>query len=51
VRHTAFGAQDVSTRVYHVLPEQTPKFDVLALLREVGVSEGHRESKKEAWVL
>lgn len=51
VHHTAFGAQEVHTRVYHVLPEQTPKLDVLALLREVGVSQGHGEPQKEAWVL
>ena len=49
VRDTTFGTQSVRTRVYHVLPEETPKLDVLALLREIDV--GAREPRKEAWVL
>jgi Fe-S-cluster-containing dehydrogenase component len=34
VRHTVFGAQEVRTRVYHVLPEGQPKLDLVALLEE-----------------
>jgi Fe-S-cluster-containing dehydrogenase component len=54
VNITAFGDQTVRTRVYHVLPEDTPRLDVSALLAESEASLGallgetHRE---EAWVL
>jgi len=53
VNLTAFGQQTVRTRVYHVLPDETPRLDVTALLAEaeatlrmVGTREG-----EEAWVL
>lgn len=48
VNVTGFGSQRVQTRVYHVLPAETPALDVSALLREVGVETPDRE---EAWVV
>jgi hypothetical protein len=52
VKFTAFGAQQVRTKVYFVLPDETPRLDIAALLDqargELGAGEGARE---EAWVL
>lgn len=50
VSHTVFGAQEVRTKVYHVLPVGTTKLDVLALLREAA-AEARRPEREEAWVL
>jgi len=44
VRHTVFGAQEVRTRVYHVLPEDEPRLDLIALLREAQASVGGAEA-------
>jgi Fe-S-cluster-containing dehydrogenase component len=46
VSDTQFGSQQVRTRCYHVLPEETEELDLLPL---VGIS--RTESKDEAWVL
>jgi Fe-S-cluster-containing dehydrogenase component len=52
VRHTVFGTQEVRTRVYHVLPDDTSTLDVLALLREAAtVTGGPDHPRAEAWVL
>ena len=57
VRHTVFGAQEVRTRVYHVLPEDEPKLDLIALLREAQASVGGQGANdpgaagEEPWVL
>lgn len=52
VNRTVFGAQMVRTRVYHVLPEDQPKLDVLALLKEAQAETGRPErEREEAWVL
>ncbi len=51
VRLTGFGAQSVRTRVYHVLPEETPRLDVLGLLREISREAERGEPRREAWVL
>lgn len=48
VADTQFGTEDIHTRVYHVLPEETAEFDVLGLLRDAANSNPVRE---EAWVL
>jgi Fe-S-cluster-containing dehydrogenase component len=48
VADTQFGEQGVHTRVYHVLPEETPELDVIGLLREAAAGGPVRE---EAWVL
>jgi Fe-S-cluster-containing dehydrogenase component len=53
VNLTTFGSQAVQTRVYHVLPDDTPRLDVAMLLAEaetdvVAATSGARE---EAWVL
>ncbi len=51
VRRTAFGAQEVRTRVFHVLPDGTARLDVAALLdaarEELGRAPAFQE---EAWV-
>jgi Fe-S-cluster-containing dehydrogenase component len=54
VSHTAFGEQEVTTRVYHVLPAETDRLDVSALLDEARaeLAQGHaRPRHLEAWVL
>lgn len=52
VNHTAFGTQEVRTRVYHVVAEPMPTFDILALLEEAR-AEVHAEgdTREEAWVV
>src|SRR5262249_32258340 len=50
--HTGFGAQELRTRVYHVLPEEQSTLDVTALLDEARAELGRPEAeRKEAWVL
>lgn len=51
VNRTVFGAQEVRTKVYHVLPADVPKLDVIALLKEAAAEIGHAERREEAWVL
>ena len=52
VRHTVFGTQEVRTRVYHVLPDNTPTLDVLTLLREAAATaSGSDQPHQEAWIL
>ena len=52
VNHTVFGAQEVRTRVYHVLPEEQSKLDLVALLDEARAELGRPETEREeAWVL
>lgn len=48
VNETSFGAQKVQTRVFHVMPEETPRLDVLTLLSGSGVA---AKERKEPWVL
>jgi Fe-S-cluster-containing dehydrogenase component len=49
---TAFGGQEVRTKVYHVLPEHQPKLDVAALLEEAQAELRQPERENmEAWVL
>lgn len=54
VNLTTFGRQTVRTKVYHVLPAETARLDVSALLAEaeatLGRVAGARE-REEAWVL
>jgi hypothetical protein len=58
VRHTVFGAQEVRTRVYHVLPEETPRLDLIGLLRgagkeaaPAGAAPAAGAAREEPWVL
>ena|SRR5215471_1208337 len=52
VKVTAFGQQQVRTKVYFVLPEETSQLDITALLDEVSGELGAREeAREEAWVL
>ena len=54
VSHTAFGDQEIRTRVYHVLPAETNRLDVSALLDEARADLGRAPSageRQEAWVL
>ncbi len=53
VNRTTFGTQDVRTRVFHVLPEDTPQLDIVALLDQARAELGResRPPEKEAWVL
>jgi Fe-S-cluster-containing dehydrogenase component len=52
VRQTVFGTQEVCTRVYHVLPDDTPSLDVLALLREAAATTGSPDhGHQEAWIV
>lgn len=52
VRSTSFGAQQVRTRVYHVLPLEQEKLDVAALLQQAGAELGRAgQAREEAWVL
>jgi Fe-S-cluster-containing dehydrogenase component len=52
VNITTFGEQTVRTRVYHVLPEETPRLDLVALLEEARAGAGRTsQPREEAWVL
>jgi len=53
VNHTGFGSQEVQTRVYHVLPAETPMLNLVELLRErdAGGPINTNWSNKEAWIL
>ncbi len=49
---TSFGEQSVRTRVYHVLPQETPRLDIAALLEDSQTQLGHSgQPREEAWVL
>jgi Fe-S-cluster-containing dehydrogenase component len=48
VADTGFGTQGVHTRVFHVLPEGTERFDIAEALREAA---GEQPVREEAWVL
>lgn len=50
VDRTVFGAQEVQTRVYHVLPADYASLDVVGLLKEAEAELG-RPAREEAWVL
>ena len=52
VNFTSFGEQTVRTRVYQVLPEETPRLDISSLLdrRDASGTQTERVSE-EAWVL
>ena len=49
VRETAFGGQQVRTRVYFVAPEEIRELDVLGLLREAAMPRA--AVREEAWVI
>jgi Fe-S-cluster-containing dehydrogenase component len=51
VRHTVFGAQEVRTRVFHVLPEETQKLDVVKLLADARAEAGAPAEGEEAWIV
>lgn len=52
VNITAFGDQEVRTKVYHVLPQEMPRLDVVALLEEARAETGEAAGERtEAWVL
>jgi Fe-S-cluster-containing dehydrogenase component len=51
VRHTVFGEQEVRTRVFHVLPEESPKLDLVKLLTETRKEAGAPAEGEKAWVL
>lgn len=52
VRRTAFGAQEVRTRVFFVLPDGTARLDVAALLEEASAALGRAgPARTTAWVL
>jgi len=54
VNLTGFGMQSVRTKVYHVLPEETPRLDLAALLEEArakGERGAGNQPREEAWVL
>jgi Fe-S-cluster-containing dehydrogenase component len=49
---TGFGSQNVRTRVYHVMAEEAPRFDIRELLREAQAEAGRPvQPRQEAWVL
>ncbi|MDQ6661142.1 MAG: 4Fe-4S binding protein [Chloroflexota bacterium] len=49
---TSFGEQSVRTRVYHVLPQETPRLDIAALLEDSQTQLGRSgQPREEAWVL
>jgi Fe-S-cluster-containing dehydrogenase component len=49
---TNFGTQDVRTRVYHVVADEAPRFDILELVREARAETGApARAGQEAWVL
>ncbi|HZP40849.1 MAG TPA: 4Fe-4S dicluster domain-containing protein [Candidatus Binatia bacterium] len=49
VHVTAFGTATVRTRVYHVLPEDTPRLDVAALLDAAAAEAGTRHPE-DPWL-
>jgi Fe-S-cluster-containing dehydrogenase component len=52
VNLTGFGDQTVRTRVYHVLPEDVPQFDLLSLLEESETELGREQPRRqEAWIV
>jgi Fe-S-cluster-containing dehydrogenase component len=51
VNLTEFGAQEIQTRVCHVLPDDTPLLDIVALLAEADAELGRDTPREEAWVL
>jgi len=56
VNDTELGRTDVHTRVYHVVPSNVDKLDVVALLREISAEEAARPTagagvRDEAWIL
>jgi Fe-S-cluster-containing dehydrogenase component len=52
VRRTAFGAQEVRTRVFHVLPDGEARLDVALLLDEASEELGRAgTARAAAWVL
>ena len=52
VGRTAFGAQEVRTRVFHVLPEDAPRLEIAGALRRAHEELGRAEAPgEEAWVL
>jgi len=52
VNVTSFGHQNVQTKVYHVLPQETERLDVAVLLAEAESESFSAASKhEEAWVL
>lgn len=52
VRRTAFGAQEVRTRVFHVLPEDAPRLEISGALQRAQEELGRAEAPpEEAWVL
>src|SRR5690606_13286038 len=53
VNVTNFGSQQVQTRVYHVLPDDTARLDVNMLLAEAeaDVAAATSGAREEAWVL
>jgi Fe-S-cluster-containing dehydrogenase component len=51
VNVTAFGRQEVRTKVYHVLPQDAPRLDVTLLLAEAEAQLAANGGREEAWVL
>ena len=52
VNVTAFGGQEVRTKVYHVLPDETPRLDVSLLIAEAEAQlAAAGGANEEAWVL
>ena len=51
VRHTVFGAQEIRTRVFHVLPEETASLDIVKLLAEARAEAGAPAEGEEAWIV
>lgn len=52
VNVTSFGHQEVRTKVYHVLPEETPRLDVSLLIAEAEAQlAAVGSTNEEAWVL
>jgi Fe-S-cluster-containing dehydrogenase component len=52
VRRTAFGTQEVRTRVFHVLPEDASRLEIAGVLERAQEELGRAEApREEAWVL
>ena len=52
VNVTAFGHQEVRTKVYHVMPDETPRLDVSLLIAEAEAQlAAVATANEEAWVL
>jgi len=52
VNRTVFGAQEVRTRVYHVLPDETDRLDLVSLLQVAAAELGRpHDAGEEGWVL